>query len=264
MDYKQKILRSAVADSLRSKVSKLQGLENYYREELSFTDDEVWPLRVELDDNVPELIPSQEEDVLNACRLHAYLSELDETQASDKRLWTYLAHVPFRAYVRGRWPLPVTEEEMNASTDAKRRASSSILLHWFVNGNDSRALKRHALARLWWVAHLTVAPWEWGSEFEALREDDRYAYTKFVLANETLYTEVFERTFGNNRVIRMSILRYLREHPEHIGRKYLRPIMKELVLISGVKRLAVLSFDEVCGIVGEVASDIAGRIDSQN
>lgn len=264
MEYEQKILRSAVVDSLRSKVSKLQGLEDYCKAGLSFTEDEVWPLRVELDENVPELLPGQEDDVLNACRLHAYLSELDETQASDKRLWTYLAHVPFRGYVQGRWPLPVTEEEISASTDAKRKASSSILLHWFVNGNDSRALKRHALARLWWVAHLTVAPWEWGAEFEVLREDDRYAYTKFVLANETLYTEVFERTFGNNRVIRMAILRYLREHPEHIGRKYLRPIMKELVLLSGVKRLAILSFGEVCDTVSEVAADIAGRVDSQS
>jgi hypothetical protein len=232
MDFKQSIFRLAVVDTMRSKVAKHQNLDDYFKPSVSFTDDQLWPLRVELEENAPELLPSQNDDIVNACKLHAYLSKLDETQASDKRLWTYLAHVPFRKYVQGRWPLPVSEEELSASADSKQKASSSILLHWFVNGNDSRALKRHALARLWWVAHLTVAPWELGKEFEGLFEDDRYSFTKFVLANETLYTEVFERTFGNNKVIRMAILRYLREHPQHIGRKYLRPIMKELPIFS--------------------------------
>lgn len=261
MDYKQKIFRSVYVDELRSKVKRLENLEDYYQNNVDYGDDNTWPLRVEVGNEVPELIPERTADALNASALHSYLANLDETQASDKRLWAYLAHGPFRHYVQNRWKLPVELDELNISQDSKKRVSDSILLHWFINGNDSRALKRHSLARLWWAAHLTVAPWERGSEFASLKEDDRYVYTKFLLSNETLYTEVLERTIGNNRHILIALLHYFKQHPDQINRKYLRPIMKELILISGIKRVALMSYEDIFALVSDVSVEVINQID---
>lgn len=262
MDYKQKIFRSVYVDDLRSKVKRFENLEDYYKENLEYGEDCTWPLRVEVGEEVPQLIPERSEDAMNAAALHSYLANLDETQASDKRLWAYLAHGPFRGYVQNRWKLPVQLDELSVSQDNKKRVSDSVLLHWFINGNDSRALKRHSLARLWWAAHLTVAPWERGAEFESLREDDRYAYTKFLLANETLYTEVLERTIGSNRHILIALLHYFRLNPEQINRKYLRPIMKELILISGVKRVSLMTYEDIYELVASVSSEVITQVDA--
>ena len=135
-----------------------------------------------------------------------------------------------------------------------------------MNGNDSRALKRHALARLWWVARPTVSTvgmGGWSSKYSGKRRI--FSFTKFVLANKFVYTEVFERTFGNNRVIRMAIIWTLRERPEHMGRKSLRPIMKELVLLSGVKRLAIMPSARSATQSAKSLQDVvAGRVDSQS
>ena len=263
MDYKQKIFRSVFVDELRAKVKRLENLEDYYKENLDYGDGSTWPLRIEVGEEVPVLIPERSADADNASALHSYLSNLDETQASDKRLWAYLAHGPFRDYVQNRWKLPVALDELNVSQDSKKRVSDSILLHWFINGNDSRALKRHSLARLWWAAHLTVAPWEKSEEFESLREDDRYVYTKFLLANETLYTEVLERTIGSNRHILIALLHYFRQNPEQISRVYLRPIMKELILISGVKRVSLMSYDDIYELASNVSAEVIAQIDNK-
>ena len=256
MEYKQKIFRNVFTDELRLKVKRCENLEDYYKDSIDYGEDATWALRVELEGELPELIPDRSADAFNAVALHSYLSGLDETQASGKRLWAYLAHVPFRSYVQNRWKLPAELEDLPVSQDVRKKVSDSILLHWFINGNDSRALKRHSLARLWWAAHLTVAPWERSDEFASLRDEDRYVFTKFLLSNETLYTEVLERTIGNNRHILIALLQYFRLHPEQINRKYLRPIMKELNLISGVKKVALMGYDEVYQLVEEVSAEI--------
>jgi hypothetical protein len=259
MDYKERIFRSVVADQMRADVKRLNGLEAYYGEASEYTDDQTWPLRVEVVGDKPVLSPDRNDDPINACLLHSYLAKLDETQASDKRLWTYMTHVTFRDYVQSRWPLPSTLEEVRGSSDAKKKVSDSIILHWFLNGNDSRTLKRHALARLWWAAHLTVAPWEQSEDFTKLQTEDRYIYTKFLLSNETLYTEVLERTLGNSRQILIALLEYFRRHPDKINRKFLRPIMKEMILMSGVKRLSLLNYDDVYKLVESISDEITSN-----
>ena len=248
-DFKQHIFKSHVADELRSEVKKLIGLERYFQENAQYKDSELWPLRIELGSDLPGLGRERHLDGENAVNLHKYLINLDVTQASDKRLWTYLAHKPFRDYVQKRWPLPYSVEEIELSLGAKKSVSSSILLHWFVNANDSRALKRHALARLWWAAHLTYAPWKIGDEFKKLEQDDEYVYTKF-------YTEVAERVLGSSRHILIAFLEYFMQNPEALNRKNLRPIVKEVNMISGVKKLSTLNYDEIYEIISSIADEI--------
>jgi hypothetical protein len=256
MEYTEKIFKAAVADQLRADAKNGRGIEAYFENTVSFDEDKTLPLRVELMGDLPELSPNRQDDADNACALHAYLANLDETQASDKRVWSYLAHTTFRDYVSKRWPLPYSLEDMKISTDARRKVADAVLSHWFVNGNDSRALRRHALARLWWAAHLTVAPWERDTTFASLKSEDRYKYTRVLLSNEDLYSQVVERSLGSARRVLIALLEYFRKNPEKVNRLYLRGIMKEVNLISGIKRIQLLSYDEVYKLIESIGNDL--------
>ena len=97
-----------------------------------------------LDGERGELYPT---DVLNALTVHRSLSQLTPHQASDERLWAYLAHTECARYVARRWlKASVRERDRN---DAKK----AVLNHFFANGN--RALIRdNGISRLWWLGHI--------------------------------------------------------------------------------------------------------------
>src|SRR5689334_7237619 len=44
-------------------------------------------------------------DVENGPAVYEYLGAMDRANASDKRLWTYLALATYRPYMSARWPL---------------------------------------------------------------------------------------------------------------------------------------------------------------
>lgn len=257
----EKVFRSAYLSELRSSLKSGQSLVNYYEPKVEYNDDVTFPFQTELVGERPVLSPSREAEaeIGNAVLLHTYLQNLTAAQASDKRLWVYLSHASFRDYVQGRWAFPHPIEECD-NKDKANAVITNILIHWFVEGSDSRALKRHALARLWWAAHLTVAPWERNPEFSRLETDDRYKYTRILLQSETLYTEITERVLGSSDVVLIPLLEYLDKHPEFVPRSRLRPLMKELNLASGVKRLPLLTYDDIYGLIESIAKDVLAEV----
>ncbi len=251
----EKVFRNAYLSELRAEIKAGNSLSGYYEPAPEYADDCTFPLQAELIGERPTLVPSVDADVDNACLLHTYLQNLTAAQASDKRLWVYLTHSSFREYVQERWPLPYALEECD-NKDKAKSVANSVLLHWFVEGTDSRSLKRHALARLWWAAHLTVAPWERNPAFEKLAVDDRYKYTRILLSSETLFTEVTERVLGSSDVILVPLLEFIDKNPEYAPRTRLRPLMKELNLASGIKRLPLLTYEDIYALIEGIAKDI--------
>ena len=92
--------------------------------------------------------PSRD-DAANAIAVYSALDKLTPHQASDERLWTYLAHTQGAEYVAARWLSDRPED------DAK--AAQKVHNHFFARGN--RALIRdNGISRLWWlgsIAHNT-------------------------------------------------------------------------------------------------------------
>jgi hypothetical protein len=86
-------------------------------------------------------------DVDNAPLVYEFLGPIDRANASDRRLWTYLAFVTYRDYMEKRWPL-------DSSAGWKRRVETRWLM---LNATRGR-LVRHGIARLWWIASLTYDP----------------------------------------------------------------------------------------------------------
>lgn len=131
-------------------------------------------------------------DADNAARLHEALASLSEVQASDIRLWAYLAHGPLFQYMKARWPVSGDKDEMRSSIESR----------WlFLNESRPRALMRQGVSRLWWAAHLTRSPWQTDPFLKPLQKKDPYAYTRLLFSRQDIFKNLLERSFGRERRI---------------------------------------------------------------
>jgi len=255
-DTFQPIFTRSYTELLRSNLAGGESLSDYFRSEFEVPSDAVLQSTIKLDGDKPELNPDINADVENAIKIFEYFHNIDKTQASDKRLWIYLSHVTFREYTIGRWGIKTPEAELATSLDAKRRAINYIAEHWFLSGS-SRSLRRHSIARLWWAAYLTAAPWEQDPEyFASLDTSDKFIYTRILFATQDIYQQTLERNLGRSNKMLIATLEYLRQNPgTSQNREAIRNIMKELNLMLGYRKLAVLSFDELLQVIADTVQN---------
>lgn len=256
----QKIYKRAIADRMREELRSGVSLKTYFEKSFSVKDRDLLLSAIEVVGKPPALkVPKKEPvsaDLQNAIALHEYYKNLDETQASDSRLWAYLSHVEFRKYSLARWGLPGSYRDLKED-NAKRKAIIQTLEHWFTSGND-RDLRRHAIARLWWAAHLTYAPWERDPEFfRDFKKKDPYYYTRVLLSTQDIYQQVLERAMGRSNHILIAVLDFLGENKKFSqSRDKIRNLMKELNLIYGTKKIIALDTSSLQELIEITASEV--------
>lgn len=250
-----KIFKRSFTEKLRMDAISGKSLQEYFKGFISYPEDETLPATLSTEGKIPML--NAETDVENAIRLYEYFKPLNETQASDPRFWTYLSHVTFRSYVMKRWGIKEKYEDVVKDPILRQKAINSIIDHWFISGND-RALRRHALARLWWAAHMTIRPWESEPEyFSQIVNEDPYAYLKVLFSAEDVFQSILERKTYRDKRVFITLLEFLRKHPDVIGsRELFRELMKEMNLISSTKRLSVMPFSELYQLIEGLANDL--------
>ena len=240
-----KILSSNALSQLRDKVR----LDGNFR--VKYVQDETPPdldshqmlnTTIDLSKKVIELMPggSPKDDAENAIRIYEYLGRLTRTQASDQRLWTTLCHSSFWQYCQNRWP--------NAHTQ------NYIIEHWFATtGAGLGALRRNAISRLWWAAHLTLAPWEYDSGLNIFKSPDRTKYTRILLSQQQIFQDVLERKFGSDPRLRICLLDALDKHLSAVSNKddLIKDIAKKLNLSLKNKQLDTLEIGEMSFTIEE-------------
>jgi hypothetical protein len=202
---------------------------------------------ITLSDKIP-VLGGNGNDTSAAIAIYKYLGDLNELQASDKRLWTTLTHTTFRQYVNDRWPAK------SADLEAKKNA---IMRRWFAEGGSDRTLENNAIARLWWGAHLTFAPWKMNpDEFGHLENEDDFYYTKRLFSLQELIKVTMESSLGRSTKVLIALLAYLDKHPELVNNEDVGDLMKELNLISGANKILVLSAKELEVLIEEAADSL--------
>ena len=243
-------------NNLRSGVS----LKSYFEDSYAVKEKDLLSSTILVQGKTPSLKAPKKDpvsaDLKNAIALHAYYGGLDETQASDPRLWAYLSHVEFRKYTLVRWGLGGSYKDL-ADDSAKLKAINQLFDHWFISGND-RDLRRHSIARLWWAAHLTYAPWERDPEFFGdIKKNDPYYFTRVLLSMQDIYQQVLERAMGRSNRILISVLEYLDKNKKFAkSREKIRSLMKELNLIYGTKKIIVLDRESLKSLIQQIAEEI--------
>ncbi len=173
-------------------------------------------------------------DIANAIILHKSLSHLSRRDASDPMLWARLCHVELWTYMRRRFDLAKV-------TGTKK--TQVIGSRYFVLRNNSRALMRNGLARLWWAGRLTCDSSATG--------DARYLLTEVLLKRLDITKNLVERSYGRSPKVLRVVLRFIHTQkanllaPGNICRRRSRVLFRRLNELGGVALLDELSESDI-------------------
>jgi hypothetical protein len=178
-------------------------------------------------------------DAANGPTVFQYVGVLDPSNASDPRLWTFLAFGTYRAYMEERWPLLAESSWKNRVQD-----------RWLLRGATRGRLVRHGIARLWWITNLT---YDAKCEYPLSKVDgDPYAYTRAVFGNEDRLLALFDREAGGISSVVRAVLEHVGKDTAYGRGSHVRALMKELTLVMGFRDLGVLSPIDLDELIDEV------------
>ena len=231
-EINQKIFKEAYVEELRAKVLNGQSINDYYSESFSYPEEMVWPTGIIVDDSKLDL------KILDSG------NQADTDLENAKKIYET-------------FKMPKTAGELSTESEEPKSIKEFILSHWFVGGND-RSLRRHAIARLWWAAHLTVSPWEKDPVFYQgvkFKTDDSYLFTKILFSTQDVFQQVLERSLGRDSRILIPVLAYIEESGP-LTREQIRDLIKELNLALCIRNITLMNFNEIKEFISEIAKEI--------
>lgn len=154
-------------------------------------------------------------DVYNIKLLYLKLKELNDSFASDERLWAGLSHTVFYDYMKKRWPNQNTPKD--------------ILNHYFFSTNRPRCYMINTLARLWWFGKKTYLE----------NEDDHFALLDYIGHDINGYGfTLFGSNWSNSeRTLKLffdAIFAFDKQSGEKVGRALFNDVMKYANCLSGI------------------------------
>jgi hypothetical protein len=252
----QKIMNESTYNDLLEKLEEKEQLNIYDKGEefTEFFEKDLLLTTINVQEEAPKLVISgskpEKNDAENAIRVYEYLPGLSRVQAADSRLWATLTHTTFWNYCRARWP--------NSSDKV-----DYVREHWFeIKSRGLGALRRNAISRLWWAAHLTVAPWEHSIDFDVFKSKDRYKYTRILLAQQQTFQDTFERNYGSNLKLRICLLDALGRFHEQITNKDIitKSAVKQLTLLLKSRKVDTLSVEDLRQVMDELVGNVVQRM----
>jgi len=247
------VMRDRVVNKLRLQLK--DNLELYHRDdswiaEIAGAESKETSLDFRAELELVDPVGVDLKDFENSVRVHKALPELTPLQARDPRLWTYLAHVQCWAYMRKRWDATQSKDDA---------AIRYILSHYFVPQNQSRALIRNGIARLWWFAHLT---------FDAARENP-YELTSVLYESLDIAKNMLERNLGRAPSVLTGFLEFLFLKTEllkggNANREKIRKLSRFLNLYGGVCLLDTLSKARIMDLLEKEYEKISAGKDARH
>ncbi len=169
-------------------------------------------------------------DFENAKIIFEALDGLTPLEANDKRLWVKLTHDNCHKYVVNRW--------MNGRTERK---VTNIIERFFYKGSGQQSRIRNGVARLWWIAYLTV-------QSDEQNEDEKWKYTKLICESQDFITSILERTMGTYPNVRLGVLEYYFENSdvfENSKSRKIQQLLRDLNNYGGVTLLSLMTKTQV-------------------
>ena len=193
-----------------------------------------------------------ETDFQNAKIIYeAFKGHINPVQASDLRLWAYMAHVKHWDYMSTRWKIDVADQEdeeaESLNKTSEEKAIDRIGFRYFFKASKGKAFVRQGIARLYWGAYLTYDP-----ENE---NKNPYEYTEFFFNKQDIFTSITERSYARNKVLVLAILKELKNHPE-LSRNEIRAYLAKLNQAGAITVLDFLNKTQAEELCADVMSEI--------
>lgn len=123
---------------------------------------------------------SENTDIQNIKTLYSNFKELNDSFATDERLWAGLSHTAFYNYVLDRYPIK------------ESKPGDDILNHFFFKLGKPRCYMVNTLSRLWWLGRLLYAP----------KEDNPFKYLDFISHDLNGYAfTLYGSNWSNNKEV---------------------------------------------------------------
>lgn len=178
----------------------------------------------------------------------AFRGKINPIQASDMRLWTYLAHVQHWDYMLARWKIDVPDED-DEPDDSKKPPRDKVLdrikTRYFFGSSRGKAFVRQGIARLYWGAYLTYD--------EA--SDNPYEYTEFFFTKQDVFTSITERSYARNKVLILAALKVLKKHPD-LSRADIRLFLAKLNQSGAITVLDFLDAEQATQLCEKVMDEV--------
>ncbi len=221
---KQLIFKDKYVQKLKSNLNSGNSIEFYRGNDFVYDKKQVFMMpNIEA---FPNLISQLDvtDDCKTAIVIYEAFQQLEPIQASDERLWVYLAHADLYPYMVKRWS--------DVHSGKSSNPSKYISDHWFLDSTSQSSLLRHAIAGLWWSVFLSIDD----------SKDDKYELTKILFRQLDFPT----RTLGTYKLGRhkeavLGILEFIQENEKLFSSKFeskTRFVTKHLNLIGGVKPIS--------------------------
>lgn len=154
-------------------------------------------------------------DVENIKILYSGLKDLNDSFATDERLWAGLSHTLFYEYMLKRWP--------------DKYESKDILNHFFFEGGRPRCYMINTLARLWWIGRKTYVE----------DVDDHYEILNYIAHDLNGYSfTLFGSNWSNSERSRKlyfeAIFKYEKDTKETVGRNLFNDTMQYMNGLCGI------------------------------
>lgn len=171
--------------------------------------------------------------------LYKNLFFLNESQASDERLWAGLCHSIFYEYVRKRWGYH------NTKPKKAKDAISNIKSRFFFSGGIRAGLYRNTLAKCWWVGRNTF-------ELSANNHFEKLDIIGNIDISSKISDIFYSNNFSSNPVILSGIINGIKYFNEEgialTVKEHIRPALQLLNAIGGGVILDCLSENEITDI----------------
>lgn len=241
-------LSGSYHDELKSGLDELDVVEVYGAGPRQLDQGRLMKTPVVLRGPAPDLLQedrttSPKDDAVNAMQVHRYLGLMTSLQGADQRVWAYLTHAVFHEYTKARW-----------GVEGGKDPAKHVRNRWFMRGGR-QGLLGNSIARLWWGAHMTYAPWESDPYFEPLshEHEDDYVYTRMLFRNQNLYQGLVARRFGSSARVRIGLLEALyRQANDHANLSALsEEVERRVNLVCSYRVLSALPLETLLKVLGD-------------
>lgn len=170
-------------------------------------------------------------DIHNVKLLYGGYMNLSPLMATNKYLWSHLAHKEHYQYVVSRW---MSSPGIN-----------TIRTRFFVEGRSG--LTDNAISRLWWYGYLTYDT--------ANAKTNPWHLTEVLLTSQQICTDLLDEGYSRNKLITRGMLRALKkiidDYPECGLSTIWRQCVKYINQYGGIKNLDYLGENEIFIVAGD-------------
>lgn len=240
-------LQNDISNNLEKYQSKSQWVDQY------FIDKEApkyyFDTGIEVED-YKLIIGGPESDFQNAKIIfEAYKEKLNPVQASDLRLWSYLAHVEHWDYMCNRWKIDIPDEDEEESEGDQKSAQdktiSRVSTRYFFGASRGKSFVRQGIARLFWSAYLTYDE----------NNEDPYEYTEFFFNKQDIFSSITERSYARNKILVLEALKELKKH-SGLSRDDTRLFLAKLNQAGAITVLDFLNTDQAHQLCKKIMDEV--------